>query len=82
MNKYATFFVITLIWAIIAVAGYFLARLFKDKLIIRCCVLLSVVCCYLLWMVTFLMQLNPLIGPRVEQNILYAMTAYWMQKEF
>lgn len=81
MNKYATFFCITLLWVILAAAGFFLAMLFKDRLLIRCCVILSVVCCYLLWLVTFLMQLNPLIGPKMDQNVLYAMTAYWMEKE-
>lgn len=80
MNAFLAYIFITLFWAIFAVGGYVVARYFKERLVIRCCVLLTAICCYLLWLVAFLMQLNPLIGPKVSQQILFGMATYWMNK--
>ncbi|KAL7744336.1 hypothetical protein ACLKA6_001729 [Drosophila palustris] len=68
---------ITSFWALFAIIGFLAAIPFKERALIRCCVILTAVCCWLLWLVTFLMQLNPLIGPRVNQRVIYGMMSYW-----
>ncbi|KAH8311818.1 hypothetical protein KR044_008178 [Drosophila immigrans] len=77
MKTLITFFVITSFWILFAVAGCFVASRFKERGIVRCCALLTAFCCWLLWLCTFLMQLNPLIGPRVDQKVIYGMMSYW-----
>ncbi|XP_017846297.1 V-type proton ATPase subunit e [Drosophila busckii] len=77
MNKYVSLGVFTGFWVIFGIVGFFVAKRFKEVTIIRCCVLLSAVCCWLLWLVTFLMQLNPLIGPRAKQVVIYGIMTYW-----
>ncbi|KAM8703308.1 hypothetical protein ACLKA7_008003 [Drosophila subpalustris] len=68
---------LTSFWALFAIIGFLAAIPFKERALIRCCVILTAVCCWLLWLVTFLMQLNPLIGPRVNQRVIYGMMSYW-----
>ncbi|KAH8358748.1 hypothetical protein KR093_002094 [Drosophila rubida] len=77
MRTLITFIVITLFWIAFAIIGCFAASRYDEKAIIRCCFILTAVCCWLLWVSTFLMQLNPLIGPRVNQRVIYGMVSYW-----
>lgn len=77
MKKEIVLIVLTSFWILFAVIGCLAAKHFKERGVIRCCILLSAVCCWLLWIVTFLMQLNPLIGPRVNQKVIYGMMSYW-----
>ncbi|KAH8419131.1 hypothetical protein KR222_006220 [Zaprionus bogoriensis] len=77
MNKYISFAIFTIFWALFAIVGCIIALFFRERGIIRCCVLVSAFCCWLLWLVAFLMQLNPLSGPRCNQKIVYGMAAYW-----
>ncbi|KIO34668.1 hypothetical protein M407DRAFT_240502 [Tulasnella calospora MUT 4182] len=36
----------------------------KHQTLIRSSVLLSITCCYLMWSITYMAQLHPLIAPR------------------
>ncbi|KAI8336926.1 ATPase, V0 complex, subunit E1/e2 [Blakeslea trispora] len=44
--------------------GYFLTPKGKDQTVIRTVIIMSLACCYLMWAVTYLAQLHPLIYPR------------------
>ncbi|KAK6340768.1 H(+)-transporting V0 sector ATPase subunit e [Orbilia brochopaga] len=48
---------------VIAAAGYIFAPKGENLTIWRSSILLTVVCTYLMWALTFLSQLNPLIRP-------------------
>jgi V-type H+-transporting ATPase subunit e len=37
----------------------------------------SAVCCYIFWVCTILMQLNPLIGPQLSNTTIYVMQHEW-----
>ncbi|EIW70746.1 V-type proton ATPase subunit E [Tremella mesenterica] len=50
--------------AIIAAAAWFLTPKGKDQVLIRSSVALALTCCYLMWAITYLAQLHPLIAPR------------------
>ncbi|XP_017145553.1 V-type proton ATPase subunit e [Drosophila miranda] len=77
MDKYITLSFITVFWLLFALVGWLVAMRFKDRGVIRCCVVLTAACCYLVWLITFLMQMNPLVGPRADQKVIYAIMTYW-----
>ncbi|BFF91645.1 V-type proton ATPase subunit e 2 [Drosophila madeirensis] len=77
MDKYIVLAVFTAFWLLFAAGGWLVAMRYEDKGVIRCCVVLTAACCYLVWLVTFLMQLNPLMGPRADQMVIYAIMSYW-----
>jgi len=77
MDKYVAFSVVTMFWLLVAIIGFVVSYRYEERGIIRCCVILTAVCCYLAWLVTFLMQLNPLVGPRASQKIIYGIMTYW-----
>ncbi|XP_017954859.1 V-type proton ATPase subunit e2 [Drosophila navojoa] len=77
MNKYISLITFTVFWALFAIIGCIIAICFKERSIIRCCVLLTAACCWIVWLVTFVMQMNPLVGPRMHRPILMAMMSYW-----
>jgi len=47
-----------------SVAAYFLAPKGENQLIWRSTLIMSAVACYLMWAITLLAQLNPLINPQ------------------
>ncbi|KAF6821613.1 ATP synthase subunit H [Colletotrichum sojae] len=44
--------------------AWFLSPKGENQIIWRSSLLLALACCYLMWAITFLAQLNPLIEPR------------------
>ncbi|KAL0944204.1 6-phosphogluconate dehydrogenase 2 [Colletotrichum truncatum] len=57
-------FVGLVIVAAMAAAAWFLSPKGENQIIWRSSLLLALACCYLMWAITFLAQLNPLIEPR------------------
>ncbi|ORX35670.1 ATPase, V0 complex, subunit E1/e2 [Kockovaella imperatae] len=53
-----------LVIAAIAAAAWFLTPRGKNQVLIRSSVTLTLICCYLMWAITYLAQLHPLIAPR------------------
>ncbi|OBZ85461.1 V-type proton ATPase subunit e [Choanephora cucurbitarum] len=53
-----------LVVAALSALGYFLTPKGKDQTVIRTVIIMSLACCYLMWAVTYLAQLHPLIYPR------------------
>ncbi|KAI7862087.1 ATPase, V0 complex, subunit E1/e2 [Spinellus fusiger] len=59
----------TLLWAFIAVflvcgAAHVLTPKGNNQTLIRTLIIMSLICCYLMWSVTYLAQLHPLINPK------------------
>ncbi|XP_017085146.1 V-type proton ATPase subunit e 1 [Drosophila eugracilis] len=77
MEKHVTFAVVSIFWLLFAIIGFLVSYRFQERGIIRCCCILTAVCCYLAWLVTFLMQLNPLVGPKSDQKVILGMMTYW-----
>ncbi|KAH8247420.1 hypothetical protein KR038_003952 [Drosophila bunnanda] len=77
MDKIVVFGTITIFWFLFAVIGYVISFRYEERGVIRCCAIMTAVCCYLAWLVTFLMQMNPMIGPRADQKIIFGMMSYW-----
>ncbi|WVO18350.1 V-type proton ATPase subunit E [Cryptococcus depauperatus] len=58
-----------IIWVAIVIAavgavGWFIVPKGKNQTLFRSSLLLTLTCCYLMWAVTYLCQLHPLITPR------------------
>ncbi|KAI7899750.1 ATP synthase subunit H-domain-containing protein [Cokeromyces recurvatus] len=59
----------TIIWAFFGVSiacalAYFLTPKGNEQTVIRTVIIMSLVCCYLMWTITYLAQLHPLIYPK------------------
>ncbi|KIR26943.1 V-type proton ATPase subunit E [Cryptococcus deuterogattii LA55] len=50
--------------AAIGAAGWFITPKGKNQTLLRTSLLLTLACCYLMWAITYLCQLHPLITPR------------------
>ncbi|KAL7425117.1 H(+)-transporting V0 sector ATPase subunit e [Cryptotrichosporon argae] len=56
--------IVGIVVAGIAAGVWFAAPRGKNQTLIRSSVSLALTCCYLMWAVTYLAQLHPLIAPR------------------
>ncbi|WVF71227.1 V-type proton ATPase subunit E [Kwoniella sp. CBS 6097] len=62
-----TFFHVVIVGAIIAAiaaVAWFITPKGKNQTLLRTSALMTLTCCYLMWAITYLAQLNPLITPR------------------
>ncbi|WWD17068.1 V-type proton ATPase subunit E [Kwoniella shandongensis] len=62
-----TFFHVVLVGMIIAAIGavsWFVLPKGKNQTLLRSSILLTLTSCYLMWAITYLAQLHPLISPR------------------
>ncbi|CAO0791953.1 unnamed protein product [Mucor circinelloides] len=50
--------------AILSALAYVLTPKGNDQTVIRTVIIMSLICCYLMWAVTYLAQLHPLIFPK------------------
>ncbi|ROT39428.1 vacuolar ATP synthase subunit [Sodiomyces alkalinus F11] len=57
-------FIGLLVIVVLSVAAWFLAPKSENQIIWRSSLILAFSCCYLMWAITFLAQLHPLIEPR------------------
>ncbi|KAM0789719.1 hypothetical protein ACM66B_006576 [Microbotryomycetes sp. NB124-2] len=58
----------TIIWtflvlAAVAAAGFVSVRKGENQVVIRTCIVLTIACLWLMWAITYLAQLHPLIKP-------------------
>ncbi|RSL73192.1 hypothetical protein CEP54_000447 [Fusarium duplospermum] len=60
---YAIFIGLVVI-AALCVASWFLAPKGENQVLWRSSLILAIVSCYLMWAITFMAQLHPLIAPR------------------
>jgi len=60
---------LNIIWMGLGVSGgvfvsYVIVPKGQNQTTTRTCLILSLICCYLMWAITYLAQLHPLIVPR------------------
>lgn len=48
-----------------------------NKDIIKLMVTMSAICCYLMWLVTYMSQMNPLFGPMLNNATMSLMKREW-----
>uniref|UniRef100_A0A0N5A2G1 V-type proton ATPase subunit n=1 Tax=Parastrongyloides trichosuri TaxID=131310 RepID=A0A0N5A2G1_PARTI len=64
-------------WLVIGLVGPFLVPTGPNKGIIRTMIILTAICCWMFWIIVFLHQLNPLIGPQIPVR-----TIKWISKKW
>ncbi|KAH9518496.1 V-type proton ATPase subunit e [Bulinus truncatus] len=48
-----------------------------NKGIVQICLILTGICCFIFWIVTFIAQLNPLIGPQLHTGLIRWILIEW-----
>lgn len=68
---------VTVFWVCVGIMiPVFVAR-GPNQQLIRCCLLLASVCCWLLWLCIYIAQINPLIGPAMRPYSLIMINKEW-----
>merc|ERR1711997_254289 len=67
----------TVIWGIVGGVLPFVLPKGPHKSVIQVVLVLTAVCCWLFWLCCYMSQMNPLIGPILNQRTLFAMKTYW-----
>jgi len=69
--------VMTIFWLIIGGVVPWLIPKGDNKGIIQTMLVMTSVCCYMFWLSTWLMQMNPLVGPSISETAMRVAQAQW-----
>ncbi|XP_060577166.1 V-type proton ATPase subunit e 1-like isoform X2 [Ruditapes philippinarum] len=74
--------VVTIFWGFIGIVCPLLVQFCMgrspNKGIVQIMFIMTAASCYLFWLCAFLFQLNPLVGPQLESNLIRIMQYEWM----
>ncbi|KAJ7476032.1 ATPase, V0 complex, subunit E1/e2 [Mycena latifolia] len=62
------FFILAIVVALMTCAALFTPK-GPQQVVVRTAIMLTLAACYLLWMVTYLAQLHPLIAPQLSVKV-------------
>ncbi|KAF8358800.1 vha-17 [Pristionchus pacificus] len=69
--------VVTGFWALVGILGPFVVRRGPNQGIIRTMIVMTAVCCWAFWILVYLHQLNPLIGPQIPVKTIRWLGEKW-----
>ncbi|KHN75865.1 V-type proton ATPase subunit e [Toxocara canis] len=64
-------------WLIVGAGGPFVVPKGPNKGIIQTMIVLTAACCWLFWILVYLHQLNPLIGPQLPVKTIKWISEKW-----
>ncbi|MFH4983531.1 hypothetical protein AB6A40_010240 [Gnathostoma spinigerum] len=64
-------------WIVVGVGGPFIVPKGINRGIIQTMIVLTAVCCWLFWILVYLHQLNPLIGPQLPVKTIRWLSEAW-----
>merc|ERR1711963_264684 len=67
----------TVIWGIVGGVLPFVLPKGPHKSVIQVVLVLTAASCWLFWLCCYMSQMNPLIGPVLNQRTLFAIKEYW-----
>lgn len=80
----ASFFCFVFFTAIWIGVGYFLPKHTQqylpsnwDQALIHLLLVMTAVCCYAMWLFTYMAQMNPLVGPQLSRETQHLMQKDW-----
>jgi len=68
---------VTLFWALVGIGGSFLFGKGPNKGVIQSTLVITAVSCWLFWLLCYMHQMNPLIGPALQKDTFYAVKYIW-----
>ncbi|XP_056632990.1 V-type proton ATPase subunit e-like [Diorhabda carinulata] len=71
------FVIFTVLWGGIGIILPIFVPKGPNRGIVQVILMLTGVCCWLFWLCCYVAQMNPLIGPKLEQNIILIMAEKW-----
>uniref|UniRef100_A0A915CLN5 V-type proton ATPase subunit n=1 Tax=Ditylenchus dipsaci TaxID=166011 RepID=A0A915CLN5_9BILA len=77
MSVWIPLIAVTAFWAVIGAGGPFLVPSGPNRGIIQTMIVLTAVCCHMFWIIVYLHQLNPLIGPQIPVK-----TILWIHEKW
>uniref|UniRef100_A0A0K0FXU8 V-type proton ATPase subunit e (inferred by orthology to a C. elegans protein) n=1 Tax=Strongyloides venezuelensis TaxID=75913 RepID=A0A0K0FXU8_STRVS len=77
MAVWMTLVSVSTFWLVIGFFGPLLIPNSPNKDLIRTMIILTAICCWMFWIVVYLHQLNPLIGPQIPVK-----TIKWISKQW
>ncbi|XP_054261098.1 V-type proton ATPase subunit e 2-like [Macrosteles quadrilineatus] len=69
--------IMSLFWGGVGIVLPFLVPKGPNRGIIQCVLMLTGACCWLFWLCCYMAQMNPLIGPKIENKTLLLMAREW-----
>ncbi|KAM3964347.1 V-type proton ATPase subunit e [Aphomia sociella] len=70
-------YVITMVFALIFIIGPILVRKGPNRGIIRCSIMLTAFSMWIFWVTIYIAQMNPLMGPRLDNTTLAWIAHAW-----
>ncbi|VDN59012.1 unnamed protein product [Dracunculus medinensis] len=67
----------TIFWLLVGAVGPFLAPKGVNRGLIQTMIVLTAACCWLFWILVYLHQLNPLIGPQLPVKTIKWISEKW-----
>ncbi|KAF9417951.1 hypothetical protein HW555_005096 [Spodoptera exigua] len=72
--------VFTVLWGIVGIVCPFFAPKGPNRGIIQVVLMLTAATCWLFWLCAYMAQMNPLIGPRLDNETLIWMAHTWFKQ--
>ncbi|KAK0080302.1 hypothetical protein PV325_000153 [Microctonus aethiopoides] len=67
----------TLFWGVVGIVLPFFVPKGPNRGILQVILMLTAFTCWLFWLCCYMAQMNPLIGPRLSQEVLLIMAREW-----
>ncbi|CAH1113377.1 unnamed protein product [Psylliodes chrysocephalus] len=71
------FIIFTVLWGGVGIGLPFFVPKGPNRGIIQVILMLTGVCCWLFWLCCYVAQMNPLIGPKLDENTVLIMAKQW-----
>ncbi|KAE9553417.1 hypothetical protein FO519_003376 [Halicephalobus sp. NKZ332] len=77
MSVWIPLVAVTAFWALVGIGGPLFVPSGPNKGIIQTMIVLTAVCCHMFWIIVYLHQLNPLIGPQLSVRTVMWISEMW-----
>ncbi|XP_050420356.1 V-type proton ATPase subunit e 2 [Adelges cooleyi] len=67
----------TAVWGVVGIVFPFILPKGPDRGIQQLILMLTAATCYLFWLCCYMAQMNPLVGPKLQQKIILIMAREW-----